>query len=110
GGTVLCFPAGITGINLQNCGCTIEYISLLGSEGTNQLQAPTALNFASGANLPQYTRSISSIQRTANVLTVTVTRVVGIEGLTQQVGSTVKITNVAGDAIMNGLCVVVLCY
>ena len=106
GGTVLCFPAGITGINLQNCGCTIEYISLLGSEGTNQLGSSLLLNIPSSTNLPLFTRSISSIQRAANVLTVAVTRVNGLEGLTQQVGSTVKISGVVGDATMNGLCIV----
>lgn len=105
-GTVLKFPAGVTGFNLQNCGCTIEYLSLLGSESTQQLQNPSLLNIPSDTNLPLFTRSISAIQRASNVLTVTVTRVVAIEGLTQQVGSTVKISGVVGDATMNGLCVV----
>jgi hypothetical protein len=55
--------------------------------------------------LPQFTRSIATIQRAANVLTVT-TSLIRTEGLTQQVGSTVKISGVVGDATMNGNCVV----
>lgn len=106
GGTVLCFPVGVTGITLTNCGCTIKNLSILGSEGTQQLQNGVLLNLPSGANLPQWTRSNASIQRAANVITGTVTRVVGIEGLTQQVGSTIKITGVVGDPTMNGLCVI----
>jgi hypothetical protein len=105
-GTVLKFAAGVTGIDIQSCGCTIEYISLLGSEGTQNMVNPVLLNFPSGANLPLFTRNISSIQRASNVLTVTVSKVNGIEGLTQQVGSTVKIAGVTGDTTMNGLCVV----
>lgn len=111
GGTVLCWAAGVTGIELdltgQNCsGCNIKDISLMGSEGTNHLVTPTLLNMPSGANLPRYTRDISSIQRASNVLTVTVKQVAAGEGLTQQVGSTIKIVNVTGDATMNGECIV----
>lgn len=113
GGTVLCWTAGVTGIELDltgaNCsGCSLRDMSLMGSEGTNHLVTPTLLNIPSGANLPLFTRLNSSIQRTANVLTVTVLPAngAGSEALVQQVGSTVKITNVAGDTTMNGLCVI----
>jgi hypothetical protein len=88
GGTVLCWAAGVTGVELdltgQNCsGCNIRDISLQGSEGTHHLVTPTELNLTSGANLPLFTRNISSIQRTSNVLTVTVSKANGGEGLTQ---------------------------
>jgi hypothetical protein len=106
GSTVLQFAAGVTGIDIQSCGCTVEYISLLGSEGTQNMVNPVLLNFPSGANLPLFARNISSIQRATNVLTVVTSRVNGQEGLTQQVGSTVKIAGVTGDTTMNGLCVV----
>jgi hypothetical protein len=80
---------------------------MYGKASTNHLVTPTLLNMPSGANLPLYTRNIASIQRASNVLTVTVSKANGSgEALTQQVGSTVKITGVAGDATMNGLCVV----
>lgn len=107
GGTGLCFAAGVTGIliDMPNSG-NVSDVSLMGSEGTHHLVFPTELNFPSATNLPLTDRSIASIQRASNILTVTITRVVGIEGLTQQVGSTVKISNVVGDATMNGLCIV----
>jgi hypothetical protein len=80
---------------------------MYGNASTNHLVTPTLLNMPSGANLPLYTRNIASIQRASNVLTVTVSKANGSgEALTQQVGSTVKITGVVGDATMNGLCVV----
>jgi hypothetical protein len=112
GGTTLCWANGVTGIELdltgQNCsGCNIRDLSMYGNASTNHLVTPTLLNMPSGANLPLYTRNIASIQRVSNVLTVTVSKANGSgEALTQQVGSTVKITGVVGDATMNGLCVV----
>lgn len=112
GGTVLCWSAGVTGIRLnltgQNCsGCGLRDVALQGSEGTNHLVTPTLLNMPSGANLPLYTRDINSIRRLTNVLTVTVNKANSVgEALTQQVGSTIKITGVVGDSSMNGLCVI----
>lgn len=113
GGTTLCWANGVTGIELdltgQSCsGCNIRDISMYGNASTNHLVTPTLLNMPSGANLPLFTRSIASIQRASNVLTVTVTAAngAGSEALTQQVSSTVKITGVVGDATMNGNCVI----
>jgi hypothetical protein len=107
GGTLLCFAAGVSGIWLDmtpnsTSGITIENMSLLGSEGVVNLTSPTKLNLP--ADLPQFTRSIATAQRTANVLTVTITSK-GNEGLTQQVGATVKISGTS-DATVNGECVI----
>jgi hypothetical protein len=108
GGTEICGAAGVTPLWLDmtpnsSSGITIENLSLKGSEGTDHLVTPTKLNIP--ANLPQYKRNIATIQRTSNVLTVTTT-IIGTEGLTQSVGSTVLISGVVGDATMNGRCII----
>jgi hypothetical protein len=107
GGTVLCFAAGVSGIWLDQTpnstsGITIEDLSLLGSEGITHLGAPTALNIS--GTLPQFTRTITAAQSTANVLSVT-TSLIRNEGLAQSVGSTVKIAGTS-DATVNGECVI----
>ncbi len=109
GGTVLQFAPGVTGIWLDNevCpNCGVETLSLLGSETTADQTDPTKFIIPSNINLPIYNRAISLIQRRGGVLTVTVAPLGGAEGLTQQVGSTVRISGVSGDSTMNGLCTV----
>ena len=107
GGTVICAAAGVTPFWLDmtpnsSSGITIENLSIKGSEGHDHLQAPTKLNIP--ADLPQYKRNIATAQRTSNVLSITVTPT-GSEGLTQQVGSQVKISGVS-DSTVNGICIV----
>lgn len=109
GGTVICSAAGVTPFWLDmtpnsSTGITIENLSLKGSEGTDHLTSPSKLNIPSGANLPQYTRNVAAAQRTAGVLSVTITAI-GSEALTQQVGSQVKISGVS-DATVNGKCII----
>lgn len=108
-GTSLCFAAGITGIKFDSgfpSGASIHDLNLQGLEGTTFMTDSTKINFPSGANLPQTTRSIATIQRTSNVLTVTITAAGGQEGLFQSVGSQVLISGVTGDATMNGRCII----
>jgi hypothetical protein len=107
GGVEICFPTGVTGFwwtiaNTQ--GGIMRDIALHGASGIKSLTVPTGINIP--GDLPQTTRNISAIQRAANVLSVTITRISGLEGLNIQVGSTVKITGVVGDATMNGECVI----
>ena len=120
-GTVLQFAAGRTGIwfdsgqastqgttevitTCTNCG--LENLSLLGAQGTDQQSDPTKFVIPSDANLPIFDREISKIQRQNRVLSVMVALMGNEEGLTQQVGATVKISGVTGDPSMNGICTI----
>jgi hypothetical protein len=104
GGTELCFAPGVKGILMDNSGAgTVRDISLNGQSGTQGQATASRLNLPPVSTL--YSRSISAIQRTTNVLTVTVSAT-GSEGLSAQVGSILSIAGVVGDATMNGTCVV----
>jgi hypothetical protein len=109
-GTNFCAGAGVgSAFNLQlsNCRgtCFFKNFSVVyRGNYIGALTAPAKFVLPSAAALDNFDRSISSIQRLGNVLTVTVSALVGSEKLYQTVGATVNITGVVGDGTMNGLC------
>lgn len=108
GGVVIKFAANTSGIwfeGIQCSGCGAENISLFAPDGHDQMITPTKMNIPSGTNLPIFNRTLTSVQRATNVITGTVAAI-GLEGLTQQVGSVVKISGVTGDSTLNGTCVI----
>jgi hypothetical protein len=107
GGVEICFAAGVSGFwhdgNNAESGA-YRNITVRGGSAISSLLTPTAINLPS--DLPQFTRSLSSIQRLTNVLTGTIVASGATEGLTQQVGSTINITGVVGDSTINGRCII----
>jgi hypothetical protein len=111
-GTVIKFAAGVTGFAFDDNSVAgspqsgaIKNLTLLSADNllSNPMVTPQALIYPSNPGTA-FNRTLSTIQRAANVLTVAVNLAGGTEGHTLQVGSLAKIVGVAGDATLNGVC------